>query len=87
MQVIAEDWERGLKVLQTASNGRLILESRALVEPLWLERYRLGWDGVKDEEFRRMCFRVCRDESDKREILKPVVCEQPFLRSLCSQCS
>lgn len=74
-KLIAEDWERGLKILRTSRNGRLVLEGRALIEPQTLERYLLEWNGVTYEEYCRTCFRVELNASGRRETLRPVVCE------------
>lgn len=75
IDLVAEDWERGLKVSPVTKNGLSTLEGRALIEPTMLERYRFTWDGAQYKKGQEKCFRVRVGATNTREVLNSIVCE------------
>lgn len=75
VNLIAEDWDRGLKVIHEVRKGKFVLEGRTIPGPDELEVYRLEWRKGGYEEYMRRCYRIRTILGAKRVKLIRVECQ------------
>ena len=75
VQLLAEDWDSGLKVIPKVCGGKFILEGRAISGPGEIEIYRLKWQKKIYSEYSRKCYRVRAVPEPRRDELIPVKCQ------------